>query len=142
MKLSELKVGLIEQFFTENSNGVSQDLLDPIFESTGKSLGIDLNPERLTALFQQSNQSSDPNKAFKRFTEGRISILTILEEDGIHKNAIFAAVRSGTSVKVINLTSTPLVEKLGDLAAVKSALRQAKNRNDEIFFNIAISERI
>jgi hypothetical protein len=139
MKLSEIKTGLIDQFFTDGSQGVPLDQLDTVFESIGNAIGVDLSSERLTLLqHQQSNQSNDPSKAFKRFTEGRISMLTIVEEDGM--NAIFAAVRSGMSVKIVDLTITPLVERESGLLAVKNAIKQAKNRNDEVFFNITITD--
>jgi hypothetical protein len=140
MKLSEIKSGLIETYFTDGSIGVPQDELDAVFESLGRTIGLDLNSERLTTLFQASNQSSDPSKAFKRFTEGRLAILTIVEEDGTNANAIFAAVRSGTQVKISDLTITPIAEKAGGLLAVKNALRSAKKRNDDVFFNITISD--
>ena len=142
MKLAEIKVGIIEQFFTDIAVSVSQDQLYPIFESIGKTVGLDLNDEKLTILFHASNQSSDPSKAFKRFTEGRTALLTIMEEDGVNKNAIFAAVRSGKTVKIADLTVTPIAEKSGNLAAVKNALRQAKNLDDEIFFNITVTDTI
>jgi len=139
MKLSEIKTSLIDQFFTDGSQGVPLDQLDTVFESIGNAIGVDLSSERLTLLqHQQSNQSNDPSKAFKRFTEGRISMLTIVEEDGM--NAIFAAVRSGTSVKIMDLTVNPLVEKNSNLLGVKNAIKQAKNRNDEVFFNITITD--
>lgn len=137
MKLSEIKSSIIEQYFSENDNGVSQDQVDSIFESLGRSLGIVLDSALL-----ESNESADPSKAFKRFTEGRVAMLTIMEEDGMSKNALFAAVRYGTSVKITNLTAETIVEKTGDLAAVKSALRQAKKRNDEVFFNITITDKV
>lgn len=140
MKLSEIKSGIIEQFFTESANGVSQDQVDSIFESLGKSLGLDLNFD-FTSLME-SNESADPSKAFKRFTEGRVAMLTIMEEDGMQKNALFAAVRYGALVKITNLAAESIIEKTGDLAAVKNALRQAKNRNDDVFFNITITDKV
>ena len=140
MKLAEIKTSLIDQFFTEDSAGVSQDQMDPIFESLGKTIGLDLNSERLVLLQQQTNQSNDPSKAFKRFTEGRVALLMIIEEDGAASNTILAAVRSGTLVRIADLTISPIMEKDGGLAAVKNALRQAKNRNDEVFFNITVTD--
>lgn len=136
MKLNEIKNCLIEQFFTEESNGVSLDKLDSIFESMGNHLKIDLSAERLASIHSQTNQSSDVGKAFRKFTDGRVSILTIVEEFDSKTNAIFTAIRSGTSIIMSDLTSTIIVEKNGALLAVKNALKQAKNRNDEIFFNI------
>ena len=139
MRLAEIKTGLIDLFFKDGSNGVPLDELDTIFESIGNAIGIDLSSERQSSLqHQQSNQSNDPSKAFKRFTEGRVSMLTIIEEDGM--NAIFAAVRSGTSIKIVDLTVTPLVERDSGLLAVKQAIKQAKNRNDDVFFNITIAD--
>jgi hypothetical protein len=142
MKLSEIKSGLVETYFTEGSVGVPQGQLDPVFESLGNTVGLDLNSEYLSTLLQTSNQSSDPSKAFKRFTEGRVALLTIVEEDGSSANAIFAAVRSGTHVKISDLTISPIAEKAGGLLAVKNALKQAKKRNDDVFFNITITDRI
>jgi len=141
LKLAEIKSGLIGTFFTEDSAGVPHDQIDPIFESIGKSIGLDLGSDKLTVLAQTSNQSSDPSKAFKRFTEGRISILTIYEEDGLKQNVIFVAVRAGTQAKSMDLTS-PLREATAGLGSVKNALRQAKNRNEDIVFNLIISDRI
>jgi sugar diacid utilization regulator len=138
MKLSEIKTSLIDQFFTEGSIGVPQDQLDPIFESIGKNVGLDLNSERLVILQEKSNQSNDPSKAFKRFTDGRVSLLTIVEEDS---NVILAAVRSGTSIRIADLTITPITERDGSLLSVKNALRQAKNRNDDVFFNIIVTDK-
>jgi len=135
MKLAEIKNCLIDQFFTETSDGVLQEQLVPIFESIGTSLGIDLKPDQQTALSDKTVQSADPSKAFKRFTDGRVAMLTIFEDD----HAIFATVRAGTQIKLVDLTTSPIVEKAGNLLAVKTALRQAKNRNDEVFFNIMIN---
>jgi len=139
LKLADIKSFMIEQFFAESTNGVSHDKLDGIFESLGTSLKVDLSADRLTD--SQTNDSQDPSKAFKRFTEGRVAMLTIMEEDGMNKNALFAAVRYGTKVMIANLTTEMITEKTGDLAAVKSALKQAKARNDEVFFTITTMER-
>lgn len=141
MRLAEIKVGLVDKFFTDAANGVSGDQLDAIFESIGKTVGLELTADTLTSLSQNNtNQSGDPSKAFKRFTEGRIALLTVMEEDGSHSNAIFAAVRYGKTVKIADLTVSPLAEKNGDLAAVKNALRQAKNLNEDIFYNITVTD--
>jgi hypothetical protein len=142
MKLAEIKSSIIESFFTEDSAGVPQDQLDPVFESIGKTVGLDLNSEKLALLSQSSNQSSDPSKAFKRFTEGRVAILAIIEEDGMVQNAIFAAVRSGMNTKVSDLTNAAINEKNGGLADVKSALRQAKDRNEDVIFNIITTDKL
>jgi hypothetical protein len=139
MKLAEIKMSLIDHFFNEGSNGIPQDQLDVIFESVGKTIGLDLNSEKLAVLQDKSNQSSDPSKAFKRFAEGRIALLTIVEEDDSALNAIFLAIRAGTSVKIIDLTESPINERDGGLLGVKGALRQAKNRNDDVFFNIIVT---
>lgn len=140
MKLSEIKLSLIEHFFSENSNGISKNLLDPIFESLGRSMKIDLSPEVIFEISQKTaNDSQDPGKAFKKFTDGRLNILTILEEDGSNTNAIFTAVRAGTHIKFSDLTTSPIVEKVGNLAMIKDALKQAKNRNDEVYFTIISS---
>jgi len=142
MKLSEIKTSLIEQFFVDSSAGVPEDKLDEIVESIGHSLNVTLSSDVQSVLSQQSSHSSDPSKAFKRFTEGRLSILTVLEEDGSHANAIFAAVRVGRAIKIADLTVTPVTEKSADLNAVKQALRQAKNLNDDSYFNIVITDTL
>lgn len=134
MKLSEIKSCLIESFFEDGVNGVQIEQLETIFESIGNSLDIDLSVDYLSSLHnKQSNQSSDPSKAFKRFTEGRVAMLTIFEEDG---NAIFAAVRSGINIKISDLTIKKMCETTGKLLSVKNAIKQAKNKNDEVFFEI------
>lgn len=135
MKLTEIKVNLIEQFFVDSSNGVLVTEINPIFESLGKIVEVDV-----LSLINNSHHSNDPSKAFKRFTEGRLAILTINEEDGINNNVIFAAVRFGRKVAVADLTKTSITEKISDLATVKSALRQSKNLNDDAFFNISIKD--
>lgn len=138
MKLSEIKVGLVERFFANRSAGVTQDQLGSIFEQISKSTNVGLGVEFLSQLIQEANQSSDPSKAFKRFTDGRVAFLSVFEEEAGQNTAIFAAVRVGTIVKLSDLTLTPLTEKIADLGAVKSALRQAKNLNDEIFYHITV----
>ena len=141
MKLFEIKSGLIEQYFDENADGISSEKLEAVFESLGKSMNVDLSPASIQSI-ELNNQSSDPSKAFKRFTEGKMSILSISEEDGATQHSIFAAVRVGTTVKIANLTTSPIVEKAGDLSAVKHALRQSKNINEDVVFSISIVDHV
>lgn len=141
MKLSEIKTALVDKFFSKQAAGVNRTEIEPIFTNLGKFLNADLsdiNAELDDDIVVESDQgsSNDPSKAFKRFTEGRTALLSICEDDGFKKMVIFAAVRIGTNVVYEDLTVDERVMKKGDLASVKSALRQAKNLNEYAYFNI------
>lgn len=133
MKLTEIKTGLIDYFLDDFSQGIKIDKLDEIYESMGQKINLNIDSERIVILQNSSSQSSDPSKAFKKFTDGRVSILTIIDEDD---NAIMSAIRSYNNIISVDLTSSPLLEKNVSLISIKNALRQAKNRNDDISFNI------
>jgi hypothetical protein len=141
MKLSEIKTALVDKFFSKQANGVSRTEIEPVFIDLGKSLKSDLtelaNNDATTVVIEsEQGSSSDPSKAFKRFTEGRNALLSICEDDGFKKMVIFAAVRVGTGIVYEDLTVAERVIKKGDLASIKSALRQAKNLNEDAYFNI------
>ena len=140
MKLAEIKLGLIEQHFSSNCNGISGEALSIIFESLGKSVNLDLSREKLTR--RQTTRSSDPSKAFKKFTEGRNAVMSIIDEDDETLNTLFVAIRTGKSVKIANLTTDPITEKVSDLRSVRDALRQAKSFNEDIIFELAIDEQM
>lgn len=140
MKLDEIKTALVDKFFSKQAAGVSRTEIEPVFLSLGDFLKIDLselasNDETIVTEAEQGS-SSDPSKAFKRFTEGRTALLSICEDDGFKTNVIFAAVRIGKSVVYEDLTVENRVIKKGDLAKIKTAIRQAKNLNDEAYFVI------
>lgn len=136
MRLEELKFALVEQFFKVSDNGVKVDQLFDVFVSLGKHLKADVTT--LADKGAGGNTSADPSKAFKMFTNGKTALLSIIEEPGVGASdmAIFAAVRVGKAVYMIDLTAEGKHEKKGDLAAVKQALRQAKNLNDDAYFSI------
>ena len=140
MKLNEIKTALVDKFFSKQASGVSKTEIDPIFISLGKFLKTDLTELASTdeAIVVESEQgsSSDPSKAFKRFTEGRTALLSICEDDGFKKMVIFAAVRIGSGIVYEDLTVDDRVIKKGDLASIKSALRQSKNLNEDAYFTI------
>ena len=139
MRLDEIKTALIEQFFSKQSAGTSKAEIEPVFTKLGQLLSADLTElatdDDLVVEAEQAS-SSDPSKAFKRFTEGRTALLSICEDDGFKKMVIFAAARVGKSVVYEDLTVSERAPKKGDLAAIKSALRQAKNLNDDAYFTI------
>jgi hypothetical protein len=132
MKLSDIKIALIEQYFTVNSNGVNGEALDNILIAICKNVNVSLTESKIKLIEANSNQSNDPFKAFKRFTEGDSSLLTISDEDG----SLFSAVRVGKSIRIANLTTDPIDEKDSDFSSVKSALKQAKQIDEEIIFSI------
>lgn len=139
MKLAEIKIALIDQFFSKQAAGVERTELDTIFVSLGKGLNADLSElasNADTIIEAEEGSSSDPSKAFKRFTDGRRALLSINEDDGFKKMAIFVAVRVGKDVIYEDLTVAERVAKRGDLTAIKHALRQAKNLNDDVYFTI------
>lgn len=140
MRLEELKIALIDQFFSKQSAGVNRNDIEPTFVGLGKFLKADLtelaSSDATVVLEAEQGSSNDPSKAFKRFTEGRKALLSICEDDGIKKMVIFAAVRIGKNVVYEDLTVDNRVIKSGDLASIKSALRQAKNLNEDIYFTI------
>ena len=140
MKLAEIKTALIDQFFSKQSPGIDRTQIEPIFVNLGKTLKVDLSElasdDATVVTESEQGSSSDPSKAFKRFTDGRRALLSINEDDGFKKLAIFAAVRVGKSVVYENLTADERTHKKGDLAAIKQALRQAKNLNDDVYFTI------
>ena len=140
MKLNEIKTALVDKFFSKQASGVSRTEIEPVFISLGKSLKADLTDISTTeddvVVESEQGSSSDPSKAFKRFTEGRTALLSICEDDGFKKNVIFAAVRIGSGIVYEDLTVDERVIKKGDLASIKSALRQAKNLNEDAYFNI------
>lgn len=137
MKLEELKDMLIQRFFKECDNGVGQEKAFMVLESMSKMMNSDI-PEfaELSTEETHSGNSGEPSKAFKKFTEGRRAFLTINEDEGSKTMSLFAAVRIGTDVMYCDLTTENIEEKKGNLLAIKHALRQAKNRNDEVYFNI------
>lgn len=140
MKLDEIKIALIEQFFSKHAAGVSRNEIDPIFVGLGTLLKQDLSElasdDGTVVTESEQGSSSDPSKAFKRFTEGRTALLSICEDDGFKKMVIFAAARAGKNVVYEDLTVDERTPKKGDLASIKSALRQAKNLNEDIYFTI------
>jgi hypothetical protein len=139
MKLNEIKTALVDKFFSKQASGVSRTEIEPVFISLGKSLKADLtdiSTEDAIVVESEQGSSSDPSKAFKRFTEGRTALLSICEDAGFKKMVIFAAVRIGSGVVYEDLTVDDRVIKKGDLASIKSALRQAKNLNEDAYFNI------
>ena len=139
MKLAEIKTALVSQFFKSSDNGIPQLEVSAVFESLSKHLDADLTSlaeQEVEQELNASGNSSDPSKAFKRFTDGRRALLTINEDDGQSSRAIFAAIRVGTKVMYSNLTTDPRVEQKGNLASVKQALKQAKNINEDIYFKI------
>lgn len=133
MKLHEIKHNLIGQFFSKQSAGIDQRDIDPVYEQLSVLTGLS---SKVSLLESEEGVSSDPSKAFKRFTEGRKATLTICEEDGLKKMAIFAAVRYGKVVAIEDLTLEDHTPKIGDLSDIKNALRHAKNLNDDVFFSI------
>jgi len=144
MKLSELKTALVDKFFSKQANGINKTKIDPVFVELGKFLSADLHDltssDDSIVVESEQGSSSDPSKAFKRFTEGRTTLLSICEDDGFKKMVIFAAVRVGTNVVYEDLTIDERVMKKGDLASIKSALRQAKNLNEDAYFHIKSEE--
>lgn len=142
MKLNEIKTALIQQFFSKHANGVSRAEIEPVFVELGNFLKADLrelasNDETIvTESESDQGSSNEPSKAFKRFTEGRRALLSICEDDGLKKMVIFAATRVGKHVVYEDLTIESREIKKGDLASIKSALRQAKNMNEDVYFNV------
>lgn len=140
MKLDELKIALIQQFFKSSDDGIEQSMLSEVFESLAKSLNVDLKnlPEQNLTEDNDLNSgvSCEPSKAFRKFTEGRRALLSINEDNGNKKMAIFAALRVGTEIIYRDLTEESQEDKKGNLASIKQALKQAKNINDDIYFNI------
>ena len=134
MKLSEIKNTLIDTFFTENSNGVTKVTLSVILESIGRKLNLDLSSSFLTEMSE--SKSNDPSKAFKKFTEGRVTVLTIDEEDGSDVRTIFAAIRYGTKIYSANMTTDPITESVSDFKTIKSIIRQSKTINEDIVYEI------
>lgn len=136
MKLSELKSALIEQFFTAESGGVSTIDLPDVHEALAKVLKVKLST--LSSPLNEGLESicHDATKGFKKFTDGRRCILSIMEEDKV----LFAAARSGRDVAYSDLTVLPRIALKGDLSKVKMALRQAKNLNDDAYFSITNKE--
>lgn len=140
MKLNEIKIALIDKFFSKEAVGVNKVDIEPVFISLGEFLNVDLSKlvSNDTAIVVESEQvsSNDPSKAFKRFTEGRTALLSICEDDGFNKMVIFAAARIGSKIVYEDLTTDERAIKPGDLSSIKSALRQAKNLNEDIHFII------
>jgi hypothetical protein len=130
MKLSELKSALIEQFFPDHLGGVSANLSDEI-------LGELLSTLAESTVELSNLTSRDPGKAFHAFIQGKNSTLTIIDEESGKPMLLFAAARAGKTVTTVNLTTEDRKQRQSDLVTVKQALRQAKNRNDEIYFSIS-----
>jgi len=125
MKLSELKTALIEQFFSAQV-GITVNQLDSVITA----LGVKLN-ESLDDLDPPS-QTQEPSKALSKFIAGNRSVLTIREDD----NVLFVAARSGKRITYVNLTEEEHGEIVGNMTAIKGALKQAKALNDDVFFSI------
>lgn len=131
MKLAELKSSLVEQFFDSASSGVTIDKLQEIYSKLRASQGA---TELLESLGTGSH-SNEPSKAFAQFTRERDAVISIIEEDGMQKKAIFSASKRGTQISYMVLTQEAQEVKKSDLKAIKAALRQAKNLNDEVDFH-------
>lgn len=140
MKLSEIKTALVDKFFSKQAAGVNRSEIDTVFLGLGKFLEADLTEltvdDDTIVLESEQGSSGDPSKAFKRFTEGRTALLSICEDSEFKKMVIFAAVRIGTKVVYEDLTVDERTPKKGALTSIKSALRQAKNLNEDVYFNI------
>lgn len=139
MKLIEIKSALVDKFFSKQAVGVNKTEIDPVFVNLGSFLKSDLSEMATddgSTIESEQGSSNDPSKAFKRFTEGRTAMLSICEDDGFKKMVIFAAVRVGTAVVYEDLTGQERVIKKGNLASIKSAIRQAKNLNEDAYFTI------
>lgn len=138
MRLEDLKLALIEQFFKNSKNGVDKDKISEVLVSLRCNIKNNKEQTADDVLFLErvGPTSSDPTKAFALFIKGRESTLSIMEEDGIKVRSIFAAARIGKDIYFANLTESPFIQKKGNLAAIKQALRQAKNINDEVYFSI------
>lgn len=134
MKLFELKSALIEQFFTEADTGVLVEDLVEILEN--------LKMKSLLGEETRGESSAEPSKAFKKFTDGRRSTLVICEDEDLKKLAIFTAVRIGKKVAYVDLTSESLEVKTGTLSSVKNALKQAKNFDDDVYFQVYNSDQL
>jgi hypothetical protein len=143
LKLVDLKTTLIERFFSENSNGISNIKAADMYTVLGTFLNEDLeglSVEELGESEKVSGTSLDVSKAFKKFTNGTRAVLGICEDIGLEKMVMFAAIRSGTKVAFMDLTQDIPTPVHGDLKIVKEALKQAKQVNDEIYFSITNEE--
>jgi 6-phosphogluconolactonase (cycloisomerase 2 family) len=132
MKLSEIKIALIDQFFAVNCNGIVGEALNKIIATLSKDINVPLSEQQVNVICAGANTSNEPSKAFKRFTEGDSSLLTISDSNG----TLYAAVRDGKTIKVANLTTDPISEELSGFATVKQALKQAKLIDEDIIFSI------
>ena len=132
MKLIDLKAALVEYFFKPEDLGVNDDQVVAVVNKMAARLNIDVE-DMLAADLRVHGNLSDPSKAFKKFTEERRALLVITDEDD---RAIFVALRSGNEIWYKNLTVKAGAELRGSLLIIKTALRQGKNRNDDINFNI------
>jgi len=142
LKLIEIKIAFIDKFFQDTVSGVHEDLMGSIFESMGKKINLNQSMTKIEELMERAHHSQDPSKAFNQFTKGRIALMAIMEDAGVHNNAIFLAARMGNTVYITDTTKIPFVEKLSDLTLIKSVLQQAKSLNDDIFFNISTIKRL
>lgn len=145
MKLEDLKVTLIQNFFKISDNGIPQGEVANVFESLSKKLNADITSLAEQPTFESetelhSGSSCEPSKAFRKFTDGRKALLTINEDNSGKSMALFAAIRIGTEIMYSDLTAESREEIKGDLLTIKTALRQAKNLNDDIYFNIQTDE--
>src|ERR1035437_5213384 len=103
MKLNEIKLALVDKFFSKQANGISKSEINSVFIGLGNFLQSDLtalvsNDDSIVIESESEGSSSDPSKGCTRFTEGRAALLSICEDDGFKKMVIFAAVRVGISV--------------------------------------------
>lgn len=129
MRLEDLKATLMDRFFKDRQ-GRSVDELGTIFsELSGSKLAENFS-------FKDSSESQEPSKALNKFTDGKSSLLAILEKEDFKTNALFAATRKGKSVSYIDLTAKEPKVLTGTLKEVKAALNQAKAINDDAYFSI------
>ena len=145
MKLLQIKHLLEETFFKDQHGGVATDdapqLLDslrvllaakPLSEETGTAHGA------LAMLLENElHEFNDPSKTLRAFTDGRESVLTIVEDLGDKRVVIFCAARIGAKVATVNATEITLAPSLGSLARIKEALQQAKRLDDDISFRVS-----
>ena len=140
MKLTDIKHSLLEAFFKNTSKGVDVDRTLDIFIALKNKLATTYSDQ---IADHPPASSQDASKAFSMFSRGHAGFLTIVEDDGVKSYAIWAAARIGKQIYVVDLTTEPHVEQKVDLKSVRAALRQAKNINDEAYFNvISVTEQL
>lgn len=127
MKLSDIRSQLLEQHFANSADGLALTMLSEALVELGA-------PKELAE--QEPSRLADVSKTLRRFVDGRVAVLSIIESE---ERVMFTAFRQGRDVYINDHTNkTGIIH--ADLNRVKSALKQSQSISDEVQFFIQVNQ--